>query len=136
MSSSPVTELRKSILARLLADVDLVGALGGQKVFDETPRNVEPPYAIFAEAQMRDWSADLSRGAEQFLTLAVVSTARGLREALDIAQKLEELLDEAPLVMQGHTLIDLRFVAMETKRDQNGRFARVNLRFRATTEYL
>ena len=32
--------------------------------------------------------------------------------------------------------IDLRFLSMETRREQNGRFARVNLRFRATTEYL
>ncbi len=136
MSSSPVTELRKSILAQLLADATLVSALGGQKVFDETPRQIEPPYVIFADAQMRDWSADLSPGAEQFLTLAVVSTARGVREAMDLAHMLVSLLNEAPLTLQNHALVDLRFVAMETKRDQSGRFARANLRFRAATEYL
>jgi hypothetical protein len=76
------------------------------------------------------------RGAEQFLTLSVISTQRGVREALDIAQMIAGLLDEAPLALVGHTLIDLRFLAIETKREQNGRFARVNLRFRATTESL
>lgn len=136
MSTSPVIALRKAIRAHLLADAALVAALGGGKIFDETPRNAEPPYALFGETQMRDWSADLSRGAEQFLTFAVVSTQRGLSEALGIAQQIVDLIDEAPLTLHGHMLIDLRFVSLETKRDQTGRFARVNLRFRATTEYL
>jgi hypothetical protein len=134
MSASPIVALRMAMLARLNADAALVAALGGQKIFDEAPRNAEPPYALFAEAQMRDWSAQLMRGAEQFLTLSVISAQRGVREALDIAQMIAGLLDEAPLALVGHTLIDLRFLAIETKREQNGRFARVNLRFRATTE--
>jgi hypothetical protein len=134
MSISPVVALRQVILARLVADAALVAALGGQKIYDEAPRSIAAPYVYFAETQMRDWSAQLSRGAEQLLVLSVVSTERGLRSALDIAQKIIDLLDEAPLSPQGNSLIDLRFVVMETKRDQNGRFARVNLRFRATTE--
>lgn len=134
MSTSPVVALRKAILAHLTADAAFVATIGGAKVFDEAPRNVEPPYVVFADAQMRDWSAQLSRGAEQFLALSVFSTQRGAREALDIAQKVVDLLDEASLVLQDHALVDLRFVAIETKREHNGRFARVNLRFRATTE--
>jgi len=134
MSASPIIALRKAIRTRLLADAALVASLGGEKVFDEAPRGADPPYALFAEAQMRDWSAQLSPGAEQFLTLSVISTQRGLLEALDIGQRIAALLDEAPLVLEGHTLVDLRFGAMETRREQNGRFARVNLRFRATTE--
>jgi hypothetical protein len=70
--------LRKAVRARLLADPTLVAALGGQKLFDEAPRGADLPYALFAETQMRDWSADLCRGAEHFFTLALVSTQRGL----------------------------------------------------------
>lgn len=135
MSASPVIALRKAIRTRLLADAGLAAALGANKIFDEPPRDVEPPYAIFLDAQMRDWSADLARGAEQFPVIGVVSTARGVNEALAIGQLIIALLDEAPLALEGHTLIDLRFVSSETKRDSGGRFARVNLRFRATTEY-
>jgi len=134
MSVSPVVALRRVIRARLAADAALVAALGGEKIYDEAPRGVDAPYVVFADAQMRDWSVQLSRGAEQFLVLSVISTERGLRGALDIAQQLVDLLDEAPLTPQGHALVDLRFVAMETRREQNGRFARVNIRFRATTE--
>jgi hypothetical protein len=137
MSASAVLALRKAIRAKLLADPVMVASLGGPKVFDEAPRGAEPPYALFAEAQLRDYSADLSQGAEQFFTLAVVSTARGLSGALEIAQRLIDLLDEAPLAMEGgHALVDLRFVALETRRDPGGRFARVNLRFRAVSELL
>ncbi len=135
MSASPVVALRKAIRAYLLADAGFAAALG-EKLYDEAPRGIEPPYALFADAQLRDWSADLSPGAEQFFTIGVASTMRGLSEALELAQRIAGLLTEAPLVLQDHRLIDLRFQSMETRRDQNGRIARVNLRFRATTEYL
>lgn len=134
MSASPVVALRKAILAHLAGDAALAGALGGAKVYDEAPRDVEPPYVLFADAQMRDWSTTSSRGAEQFLALSAISTQRGSRQALDIAQRIVDLLDEAPLVLDGHDLVDLRFLTIETRREQNGRLARVNLRFRATTE--
>jgi hypothetical protein len=134
MSVSAILALRRAIVAGLAADAALCAQLGGAKFYDEAPRASEAPYLLFAEAQSRDWSTSDARGVEQFLTLAIVSTARGTREALDIAQRVVDLLDEAPLSLDGHALIDLRFQTMETRREQSGRFARVNLRFRATTE--
>ena len=134
MTSAPVTILRRAIRAALLADSALQSMLGGPKVFDDTPSGTPAPYIVFADTQWRDWSATLSRGAEQIFVLSVWSTQRGVREALDIAERVIELLDEAPLALAGATLIDLRFQQLETKRDATGRFARANLRFRATTE--
>lgn len=135
MSVSPVVALRKAIRAYLLTDAGFAAALG-QKLYDEAPRGAEPPYALFGEAQLRDWSADLAPGAEQLFAIGVTSTMRGLSEALELAQRIADLLDEAALTLQDHRLVDLRFLSLETRRDQNGRFARVNLRFRATTENL
>lgn len=134
MTSSPVTILRRAIRNALLADATLVAQLGGPKVYDETPSGTPAPYVVFADTQWRDWSATLSRGAEQIFVLSIWSTQRGVREALDIAERVVELLDEAPLTLAGANLVDLRFVQLETKRDATGRFARANLRFRATTE--
>lgn len=136
MSVSPVIVLRKAIRARLIADAPLVVALGGPRVYEEAPQGAATPYALFLDAQMRDWSSAGSRGAEHFVTIAVVSTQRGLGSALDTAQQIVELLDEAPLSLEGHALVDLRFISMDTKRDASGRFARVAMLFRATTEYL
>lgn len=136
MSASPIIALRKALRAHLLADATLLGSLGGAKVFDEAPRNADPPYVLFADTQMRDWSALGSRGAEQFLTIAVVTTQRGLGAAIGLAQQIVDRLNEAPLALNGHALVDLRFVSMEAKRDPNGRFARASILFRATTEFL
>jgi hypothetical protein len=134
MSVSPVVALRKAIVARLAGDGALVAALGGAKVYDEAPRAAEPPYVLFAETQTRDWSSTESQGAETLLVLSVISVQRGLREALDTGERLVALLDEAPLVLDGHHLVDLRHLSSATRREQSGRFARVDLRFRATTE--
>lgn len=136
MSASPIISLRKVVRARLIGDTTIVTALGGPKIYEEAPRGVEPPYILFADAQMRDWSGTLSKGAEQFFTLAVVTTQRGLGVALGAAQRIITLLDEAPLTLERHELTDLRFVSLDTRRDQSGRFARVSLLFRATTDYL
>lgn len=136
MRTSPVVALRKAILACLGADSDLQSWIGANGVFDVPPRGVEPPYVFFSEALSRDWSTALDEGVEQFLTLCVVSEAKGTLEALSVAERVVSLLNEAALTLENHRLIDLRFVRSETLREQNGRFARVNLRFRATTEYL
>lgn len=136
MSASPIISLRKAIRVRLVGDAAIVGALGGPKVFDEAPRNADPPYILFTDTRMRDWSTRDSRGAEQFLTLSVVTTQRGLGAALGVSQTIADILDEASLALEGHSLVDLRFMSMDAKRDQSGRFASVAILFRATTEFL
>jgi hypothetical protein len=136
MSASPAIALRRAVFACLAADAQLTTLLGSAKIFDEAPRGSEAPYVLFADWQMRDWSTGDGRGAEHFLVVAVISTERRTREAIEIARRVVELLDEAMLTLEDHALIDLRFQTMETRREQNGRFARANLRFRATTEAL
>ncbi len=132
--SSPVLALRRAIRAALLADAQLTGLLGGPRVYDEAPPGAPAPRVAFADVQARDWSAQASKGAEQIVVLSVWSNARGAREALDIADRIVALLDEAELPLTGHRLIDLRFLALATRREQNGRYARADIRFRATTE--
>ncbi|MEK8122398.1 DUF3168 domain-containing protein [Methylocystis sp. IM4] len=136
MTASPIIALRRAARARLLEDVALVDALGGPRIYEEAPRGAETPHALFTDAEMRDWSSASSRGAEQFFALAVVSTDRGLGPALCVAQQIVDHLDGAPLALEDHALVDLGFVSMSTKRDASGRFARVVMLFRATTEYL
>ncbi|CAN2534064.1 hypothetical+protein [Methylocapsa aurea] len=136
MTLSPIIALRKAMRARLAADASLVSALGGAKIYDEAPRGPEAPYVLFAEARLRDWSTTDSHGAEQLITISVVSLQRGLSEAFAIGEMIVALLDEASLVLEGHHLVDLRHQGSDTRREQNGRFARLDLRFRVTTEAL
>ena len=132
--SSPVLALRRAIRAALLADSTLTDLLGGAHVYDEAPPGAPTPRIAFSDVQSRDWSAQDAQGVEQLLVLTVWSGERGARAALDIADRIVALLDEAPLELAGHRLIDLRFVALATRREQNGRYARADIRFRATTE--
>jgi hypothetical protein len=136
MSLSPVIALRKALRMHLLGDAALVAALGSEKIFDEVPRDQEPPYIAFGDVQLREWDALLQKGAEQFLLLHVWSLQPGLRQVLSFAQELTELCDEASLVLEEHHLVSLRFQSLETKREDKGRFARATLRFRALTETL
>lgn len=132
--SSPVLALRRAIRAALLDDAVLTDLLGGVHIYDEAPPGAPTPRIAFSDVQSRDWSAQGVLGAEQLLVLTVWSDERGARAALDIADRIVALLDEAPLQLAGHRLIDLRFVTLATRREQNGRYARADIRFRATTE--
>lgn len=136
MTTSPVLALRQALRAAVSGDANLMKALGGRTIFDEAPRQTPPPYIVFTETQLRDWSCDLSPGAEQLFTLSIVTTQHGSAQALSLSQQLQDRLAATPLVMPGHRLIDLSCLATETRRDPSGRFAKVNLRYRATTEYL
>lgn len=136
MTISAVLALRQGIRAVISNDVELMKALNGQTIFDEAPRQTSPPYVIFSESQLRDWSCDLSAGAEQFLTLSVITTQHGMTQGLSLSQQLHDRLAATPPEMRGHRLIELYCLAIETKRDSAGRFAKVNLRYRATSEYL
>jgi hypothetical protein len=136
VSTSPVIALRKAIRACLLADASLTTALGGAHIYDEAPRDAAAPYITFGDAQARDWSTASDRGSEQFPILNVWSEQRGVREALAIAEQTRALLDDAALTLDGHRLVNMRFVSIETKRENGGRLARASLRLRAVTEAL
>lgn len=134
MSAAAIVALRVAVRERIVADVVLSQKIAD--VFDEPPSQAAQPSIAFGETQARDWSAALSPGVEIFLVLHVWAAQRGLTRALDIAQRVVRVLDEAPLAVEGHRLVDLRFVSLETRRDNGGRSARASLRFRAALEIL
>jgi hypothetical protein len=134
MNISPIISLRKAIRATLLADGALIAALGGPDVFDEAPRGVAAPYVTFGDAQVRDGSSGSAKAMEQACIIDVWSQQRGIAEALLIATRIADLLDDSNLVLDGWSLANLRLLGTETRREGNGRFARASLRFRAFME--
>ncbi len=133
--SAPVA-LRAAIHAKLAADAQLATLLGGVKIFDEAPRGEPLPYVTFGDLQSRDWSTASDLGMEHFIILNAWSGQSGAREALSIAGRIQALLHDQPLPIQGFTLVNLRFVQLDTRRETNGRFTRASPRFRAVTESL
>jgi Protein of unknown function (DUF3168) len=136
MILSPAIALRKAMRERLLANAALTARLGAQRVYDEAPRAAPTPYITFTQAQMRDWSTMTDRGAEHFILLDVWSSRPGAFEALEIAALVASALDDAPLILDEHRLIQLRCLDTQTGRENANRFVRARLRMRAVTEAL
>lgn len=135
MSTAHVA-LRASIYDALIADAPLTAALGGSHVYDEPPRGAAFPYVTLGEARLIDASSDSGPTQEHQLTLHAWSRKGGHREAHVIAGALLAALDDAPLSLGGHRLVNLRFSIADIRRESDGRTYHALVRFRAITEPL
>jgi hypothetical protein len=135
MSTAHVA-LRASIYDALIADAPLAAALGGSHVYDEPPRGAAFPYVTLGEARLIDASSDGGPTQEHQLTLHAWSRKGGHREAHVIAGALLAALDDAPLSLGGHRLVNLRFSIADIRRESDGRTYHALVRFRAITEPL
>ena len=134
MSFATEIALRKAVRDLLVGDALLLAKLGGPHVYDEAPRNQEPPYIVFARSETRDWSTMTDDGAEHLLTLEVWSQKSGAREALETAGRVGELLHEGALPMSGALCVHAQIASIETLRQSKNRFTRARLRLRALIE--
>ena len=133
--TSPVLAVRQAILGAAAADVALKTLMGGSlRLYDEPPRAAEPVYAVFGDVTAADWSTDFDRGHEQDLAIVVWSEPGGARRALAAAERFAAILDDAPLLLDGHRLVNLRTTELASGRDKDTGLARVTLRLRAVTE--
>ncbi|NVO15473.1 MAG: DUF3168 domain-containing protein [Rhodoplanes sp.] len=132
--STAAVALRSAVHSALAADEALVSLLGGARVYDAPPRHVAFPYVTLGEARVTDFSADEAPGEEHQLTLHAWSRQGGHREAHLIAGALLQALDDAPLTLSGHRLVNLRFSLADVRRESDGRTHHALVRFRAVTE--
>jgi hypothetical protein len=100
--------LRAAIHDALTGDSALTSVLGGSRIYDQTPRNVTFPYVTLGETRLLDLSGDGGETQEHQLTLHAWSRQGGHREAHMIAGALLQALDDAPLSLDGHRLVNLR----------------------------
>lgn len=126
--------LRAAIHDALVADAPLTSLLGGARVYDEVPQSAAFPYVTLGDAKVSDWSTATEAGEEHQLTLHAWSRQGGHREAHVIAGALLQALDDAPLSLDGHRLVNLRFSVADIRREADGRTYRAQVRFRAVTE--
>lgn len=131
---SPALALRAAIHAALVADTALVELLGAPRVHDVPPGDADFPFVTLGEAVVADWSTATEAGSEQALTLHVFSRSGGRAEAFAIAARLQEVLHDAALALDGHRLANLRATTAEVRRESDGRTFRALVRFRAVTE--
>jgi hypothetical protein len=134
MPTAASVALRAAVHDALVADAALVTILGGAQVYDEPPRAAAFPYVTLGEARIADYSAGGESGEEHQLTLHAWSRQGGHSEAHRIAGALLQALDDAPLALTDHTLVNLRFSVADIRREADGRTYHALVRFRAVTE--
>jgi hypothetical protein len=135
MSTAAAAALRAAIHDALVADTPLTAVLGGTKIYDEPPKSAAFPYVTLGEARVfSDFSTDGGRGEEHQLTLHAWSRQGGHKEAHMIAGALLQALDDAPLTLADHALVNLRFTLADVRRESDGRTYHALVRFRAVTE--
>ena len=134
MTTAASAALRAAVHGALTADPSLVSVLGGPKIYDETPPGAAFPYVTLGEARVADFSTGAEPAAEHLLTLHAWSRQGGHREAHVIAGALLNALDDAPLALAGHRLVNLRFSVADVRREADGRTYHALVRFRAVTE--
>ena len=127
--------LRQALYAALLADAGLKALVGDPvRLYDDVPAGAAFPFITFGDSDIRDWSTMTEQGAEHTVTLNVWSRYEGHKEAQDILDALEAALQDAPLSLTGHALINLQFVSSQIIRDPDGATTHGTLRLRAVTE--
>jgi hypothetical protein len=134
MTIAASVALRAAIHDALAADSALVSVLGGPKIYDEPPRAAVFPYVTLGEARIADFSAGSEPGEEHQLTLHAWSRQGGHKEAHAIAGALLQALDDAPLTLADHQLVNFRFAVADVRREADGRTYHALVRFRAVTE--
>ena len=134
MSTAASAALRAAVHDALIADAALNTLLGGAKVYDEPPRAAAFPYVTLGETRINDYSTGDGPGEEHQLTLHAWSRQGGHREAHMITGALLQALDDAPLTLTDHTLVNLRFAVADVRREADGRTYHALVRFRAVTE--
>jgi Protein of unknown function (DUF3168) len=134
MPTAAAVSLRAAIHGALTTDAALIVLLGGPKIFDEVPLGAAFPYVTLGEARISDFSSGDAPGEEHQMTLHAWSRQGGHREAHLIAGALLQALDDAPLTLAGHALVNFRFAAADVRREADGRTYHALVRFRAVTE--
>lgn len=133
---SPALALRAAVHGALSADGPLLALLGGPKVYDAPPKTADFPFVALGEAVVADWSTATERGTEHQLTLHAFTRSGGRAEAYAVAAAVQEALHDAPLILIGHRLANLRATTAEVLREADGRTFHALVRFRAVTEPL
>ena len=134
MTTPASAALRAAVHDALSADAALLSALGGAKIYDEPPRAAAFPYVTLGEARIANYSTGDASGQEHQLTLHAWSRQGGHKEAHVIAGALLQALDDAPLALTDHRLVNLRFAVADVRREADGRTYHALVRFRAVTE--
>ncbi len=133
MSYLCAADLQKAVYQHLHADAELVAA--GVAVHDAPPPGTpRGTYVVLGPEDVIDRSDASGPGSEHRFSIAVVSDAAGFVTAKRVAGRVNEVLQDPPLVLARGRLVGLWFHQAQARRIEGGKGRRIELRFRARVE--
>lgn len=126
--------LQAGLYAHLLADADLQTHLGTPpRIYDRPKRDAAFPFLTFGRSETTPSDAD-DTVWEHVTHVHVWSRYGGRQEAKTLVAALRKSLHDAPLTLDGLSLIHLRAVYADVFRGPDGRTTQGIVRLRAVTE--
>lgn len=123
----PALAVQRAVYRTLTEDTELQSLVSG--VFDDVPEGTEFPYVVIGECTLIPDNYLTGFGREVRVTLHVWSRYRGFAEALEIADRVCQLLDHQPLTVEGWEHIATRLDFMETLHDPDPSLRHVPIQF-------
>lgn len=136
MSTDPSLALQAAFVAAIRA----LNTEAGTRVYDRVPRTNNAvaagtfPYVHLGTGSVLPNKADCYNGSEVSLPVHVWSRAVGWPEAKRIASAIRAGLDDAELLLDGHTLELLELDRADYLNDPDGLTSHAVLTFRALTQ--
>lgn len=130
MSKTSLLDIQTAIYNLLTGDATLGGMITG--VFDFPPKGQEMPYIQIGNATEDIFNTFDRQGSDVTETIHIFSEHEGFKEALQILDRLVDLLDYQTITVARHSLVYVRYDNGETALIEidNGRTRHVAARFR------
>lgn len=126
--------LQKAIYASLMADAGVKAEIGDPaRIYDAPPADAIFPYLSIGESRTRPL-AGIDGAVEHEVRLYAYSKYAGRLEIKRIMGAVYNALHDAPLQLQDHQLISLRFIFNDAFRRNDGETYQAVSRFRAVTQ--
>jgi Protein of unknown function (DUF3168) len=125
--------MQSAVFAALSADTT-IQSLVDTRIYDAVPLNPVFPYVVLGDGKETNADTATEEGSEHQFTITAWSQAGGHQESKSIADAARFRLNNATLSLDGHALVDLRFLDCEYARETDGQTYSATLRFRAVTE--
>ncbi len=126
--------LQKALFEALRNDDELIETLGGERIYDHVPPRTPFPYVTLGETMCRDWSTASEDGGEHFLNIQIWAKESGRKRVLDIAAKIATRLDEKPVAIDGHRMVNLMLTEVLARNTDGLGGYLGTMRYRAVTE--
>jgi hypothetical protein len=131
---SAALAVQKAIFAGLSASPQIAALIGANRIFDDVPPGVKPPYVVLAAATVRPLGGLEAGGEEHFLTLTAWTPAKGKSELLTLGEAIRNAAQAVLPLEPPHRLVSVEWLETTAGREETSGLHRLEMRFRAFTE--